>query len=356
MRGDYDDDYSHLLWKRKEKFSFYYPVSKIWSENPWIKKTAKILWVLFIIWLVFFIYPIINGQLVEGNESFILLFAFWVVLILLWPIAIIFTIFDKCLFRAWIYEKWISIQWMRSHLYSDDLKEIKMFHYSENWNEYIKLIYIESNERVITEDMLYNPKMDKFLERFQETFQDHWISCKNVSDIKDVDINAPIEYSSRFRFFSVRKLLSSDEKWKRIKRAGIIYLFMLFILLWMFSSWGDDESYSSSWNTKSGAIAFLVIAWVILVCIIIYFILSIKKFYVRKENNSVYINYAWISENYVLSKIKANYWIIVEWNLEWVILTIDDGDKTKIYKRPKNEEVERFCNDLLAEIKKRKEV
>ena len=37
------------------------------------------------------------------------------------------------------------------------------------------------------------------------------------------------------------------------------------------------------------------------------------------------------------------------------MLTIDDGDKTSIYKRPKSEEVERFCNDLLDEIRKRKE-
>ena len=40
--------------------------------------------------------------------------------------------------------------------------------------------------------------------------------------------------------------------------------------------------------------------------------------------------------------------------LEWIMLTIDDDNETSIYKWPKNEEVERFCNDLLTEIEKRK--
>jgi hypothetical protein len=39
-----------------------------------------------------------------------------------------------------------------------------------------------------------------------------------------------------------------------------------------------------------------------------------------------------------------------------VSLTIDNWKKTKTYKWPRHPEVEHFCNDLFAEIKKRQEV
>lgn len=366
---DDNDDYNTILWNKIEKFSFFYPLSQIRKLKPRLRKAISILWIISIIWIGSLIYSLIGNKIVNEYSPAIIFLAIGVVLVSIWPIAIIFLLFSECRFSAWIYDKWIELQWS-GYLYDGELKEIKMYQYFENWNEYIKLISTELNGKITVQPFLYNPKIDIFLRKIQELFQENGVVFEKISDVKGIDISAPIEYRARFWFFSVWKLLSQEEKIHRIKNAMLfILLYLLFWGMLFISSlfWDEDTSYSEAIqqlpeNFYSWLRIFLIMLVILMIFLIIHFIISVKKFYARKENNFVciYNGYWWkwinLPENYVLSKINANYWIISEWNLEWIMLTIDDGDKTRIYKRPKNEEVERFCNDLLIEIKKHKEI
>jgi hypothetical protein len=66
---------------------------------------------------------------------------------------------------------------------------------------------------------------------------------------------------------------------------------------------GDDTDARMVHDVKYGIMLFIrIIAF-----LIIYFIFAIKKFYARKENNTVCIDNIVLSDTYVLSKIKANY-------------------------------------------------
>ena len=345
-----EDNYDEIYWKRIEKFRFFYPLSQIWNLNSLIRKIVFILWIISVLGIGFIAYTIVYNKLINQNSSIVFIFWVAVVSVLLSIVAIIYILFDKCRFKAWIYSKWVEIWLNKGFLYSE-LNEVKIFHYTENWNEYTKLIYTEYDGRITTETLLYNPKMDKFLEKFQKALQNHGISCEKISDIRWIDISNPIEYKVYFWFLSVWRLLSWKEKWEKVKGFCVAYLWALIALFF----WICYRRFSIE-EIKSSMPVFFIMAWVLLVFIILYFILAIKKFYARKENNTVCIHNIILSKTYVLSKIKAKYWIISEWNLEWIMLTIDDDDKTSIYKWPKNVEVERFCNDLLNEIRKRKEV
>lgn len=362
-----ENDYDGIYWKKIEKFSFFYPLSQIWNTSPMIRKIVLVLWMLSILVAAFIVYMLVSNKLINENRPIIFIFTIAVVIVLLFITVIIYILLDKCKFNAWIYDKWIEIDLKTGRLYSE-LNKVKIYQYHENWNDYIKLIYTEYDGRITTENLLYNPKMDDFLDKFQESFQKHWISCERISDIKKIDISDEVEYKTRFWFFKVWRLLSRKEKIHRIKNVMIFILLYLFFWGIMFISslfWDEDTSFSEAIqqlpdNFYSWLKVFSIILVILIIFLTIQFILSIKKFYARIENNAVYIlNWYWwkwinSSDNYILSKIKANYWIVTEWNLEWIMLNIDDGDKTKIYKRPKNEEVEHFCNDLLAEIRKRK--
>ena len=363
---DYDDNYSRVLWERIEKYSFFYPLWQIWNLNPTIRKIVLIIWVLSALWVMFVIYTLIGNKLISWQNFIIFLFAIGVILSLL-PISIIFILFDKCRFIGCIYEKWIEIQW-NGYSY-DELKGIKLFQYHENWNEYIKLIYTEFDDRIVTETLLYNPKMDKFLEKIQESFQNKEINCEKISDIRNIDITDSIEYKTHFWFISVWKLLSWKERIYRIRNVMLFMLLYLFFWGIMFISsllW-EDTTFSETMqqfpeNFYSWLKVFLIILAILVMFLTIHFILSLKKFYARMENNAVYIQngYWWkwvvLSDNYVLSKIKVNYWFIVERNIEWIMLTVYNWGENTIYKRPKNEEVERFCNDLSAEVTKHKKI
>ncbi len=343
-----EDEYDGFLWKRIEKFSFFYPLSQVWKTNPIIRKVISVLWILSVLGVGFILYVVLGNKPITENSSLLSTFTIVVVLVLLSIVAIIYILFDKCKFNAGIYSKWIEIElWWCSF---EELKWVKLYQYSENWDEYVKLIYTEFDDSIKTETLLYNPKMDKFLEKIQEAFQNNGISCEKISDLRGIDISDPIEYKAYFWFLNVWRLLSWKEKWEKVKGFCITYLCVL-ILLWI---WVFNRRFSID-EIKSGIPAFLIMARVLLAFLIIYFIFAIKKFYARKENNTVCIHNTVLSKTYVLSKIKANYWIITEWNLEWIMLTVNDGGKTSKYKRPKNVEVERFCNDLLDEIRKRKE-
>lgn len=341
------NEYDEVFWKRIEKFSFFYPLSQIWKINPTIRKIISVLWILSVLGIGFVIYVVFGNKVITENSSLLSAFTIVVVLVLLCVVAIIYILFDKCKFNAGIYSKWIEIE--LGWCLFGELKWVKLYQYSENWDEYVKLIYTEFDDGIITETLLYNQKMDKFLEKIQEAFQNKGISFEKISDLRGIDISDPIEYKAYFWFFNVWELLSRKEKWKRVKWFWIIYLCTLILLFF----WVFYKRFSIG-EIKSAIPVFLIMAWVLLAFLIIYFIFAIKKFYARKENNTVCIDNIVLSDTYVLSKIKANYWIITEWNLEWIMLTINDGGKTSKYKRPKNEEVERFCNDLLNEIRKRK--
>lgn len=344
-----EDNYDEIYWKRIEKFNFFYPLTEIWNLNPLIRKVVFILWIISILGIGFIVYTIVYNKLV--NQNSLIVFIFWVavVSVLLSIVAIIYILFDKCRFKAWIYSKWVEIDLNKGFSYSE-LNEVKIFHYTKNWNEYIKLIHTEYDDRIITEDILYNHKMDSFLGKLQETLKRKGINCEKITDINDMNISEPIEYKAYFWFRKVWKLLTWKEKWKRLKGFSVIYLLTLIVLLfWLFYKRFTIE------EIKSSIQVFFIMAWILLAFIIIYFIFSIKKFYARKENNAVYIrNYKWLTDNYVLSKIKVNYWFIAKWNVEWIVLTISNWKENTVYKRPKNEEVEHFCNNLLAEIRKHK--
>ena len=161
----------------------------------------------------------------------------------------------------------------------EELKDIKLYQYSENWAEYIKLIYTEIDDRILTKTYLWNPKMEKLLDKFQEILPKKWINCEKVNDIKNPDISDEIEYKARFWFFTVWNLLSEKEKLKRIKSIFIIYLCALFLLfIWMIYNRKRDFSLE---NIKSDISIFLILAWILLILIIVYFIRSMKMFYAR---------------------------------------------------------------------------
>ena len=44
----------------------------------------------------------------------------------------------------------------------------------------------------------------------------------------------------------------------------------------------------------------------------------------------------------------------MEWNVEGIMLTINNWEKIVNFKRPRHEKVERFCSNLSDEVKKRK--
>lgn len=349
------NEYDEIFWKRIEKLSFFYPLSQIWKLSSLTRKIVLVLWIISVLGIGFIIYTIVYNKLVNQNSSIVFIFWVAVISVLLSIVAIIYILFDKCRFNAWIYSKWIEIE-MWGRLFSE-LKWVKIFQYNENWYEYVKLIYTEYDDIITTETLLYNPKMDKFLEKFQKTFQNHGITCEKISDIRWIDISDPIEYKVRFWFLSTRKLLSCKEKRERIKGLSKVYLYVL--LLFLFLIFFDKKIiFSFSFEeVRSRIPIFFTFAWILLISILLYFVFSSKKFYARMENNAVYIRkYTWLTANYLLSKIKCKYWFVSEWNVEWIMLTIDDDDKTSIYKWPKNEEVERFCNDLLSEVKERKKL
>ncbi len=360
--------YDEILWRRIEKISFFYPLSQVLKTNSNFKKLVLILWILIIIWIIFIIYSLANMEILTENKFSVLILAIWIVIILLCPIALIFALLEKWRFDAGIYDMGINIQW-RSRLYTEFI-ELKIFKYPENWNEYIKLIYKEYDEKILIENVLYNVKMEPFLDKLQEDLMDRGIKCERINDIKDIDIAKEVEFRTNFRFFSVWNLLSLREKIKRIK--NIMFFMLLYIFFWglMFVSsllWDENTSLSEAVeqfpeNFYSWLRVFIIILIVLMLFLFIHFVLSIKKFYARIENNAVYIHnwYGWkwsfLSDNYVLSNIKVNYSFIVEWDIEWIMLTVEKWNQISVYKRPRNEKTEQFCSKLSDEVRKHKKI
>lgn len=368
---DYDDDYSKLLWKRRDKLSFFYSLKKVRSTNLKFKKWMIALLFGMFVWIVFTLYIWINVPLNGDTGIFLLSMGLLFSLIII--LFIWFVLFEHIRFTAGIYDKWIMM-WDDCRTYKE-LKEVKLYQYPDNWNEYIKLIYTEFDDKILTKTFLWDPKMDEFLDRFQDALLDKWIDCEKISDIKNIDISDEVEYKVYFWFFSVWKLLSLKEKLHRIKNILIfVFVYFIFAAMFLFASilwWWDDDNISFNERLTSENIlerfnfwiTFVLVLLVILIIFLtIHFILSVKKFYARIENNTVYIhNWYWwkwpfLSDDYVLSKIKVNYWFIIEWNMEWIVLTIDDWKENMVFKRPKHEKVERFCSNLLDEVRKHKKL
>ena len=366
MWDNHDGDYSKLLWKRIEKFSFFCLLSQFWKTNFKRKKLVLILLILLIIWVFFIVYPLTSNTLLEKGNFMVLLLVIGAVIVLVSFMMLAFILLGNLRFDAWIYSKWINLQW-RSYLYRE-LKELKLFHHSENWNEYIKLIYIKSDGKIITEDILYNPKMDTFLRKLKEILESKGINCETITDIKNIEIKESIECKVHFWFLEVLRLLSWKEKMFRIKKIMSFvwsYLFFWVLVFVPFLFWGKNTSFSEAFqqlpeNFYLWLKVFLILFVILVVFLTVHFISSVKKFYARIENNAIYIHngYGWkwsfLLDSYVLPKIKVKYWFIVEWNVEWIMLTIENGNKTSVYKRPKNEEIEYFCSKLVDLVKKYK--
>ena len=359
----YDDN---LLWKRIEKLSFFYPLKKVRNTDQKFKKWMIALLFGMSIFIIYTLYIRIKVPLNDFVWIFLLsmglLFSL-IILLFTW-----FILFEKCRFIAEIYEEWIRM-WDDTRTY-EELKEVKIYQYSENWNEYIKLIYTEFDDKILTKTYLWNPKMDEFLDKLQESLLNRWINCEKIKDIKGIDISDEKEYKAHFWFLNVWRLLSRKEKLHRIKNIlKFVFAYLIFAAMFLSASiiwwWDDDISIDERLTSESILerfnfwISFVSILFIILIIFLtIHFILSVKKFYARIENNVVYIHnwywWKWVSssDNYILSKIKVNYWFIEEWNVEWIILTIDDWGNSSVYKRPKNEQTERFCSELSDVIKK----
>lgn len=365
MTGDNQDD---ILWKRIENVSFSYSLSQVWKTNNKRKRLVLVLLILIIIWVALIVYYIMSNKLSMESDFTVFVPAVGAVIVLICPMILIFVLLEKLWFYAWIYSKWIDISW-RSYLYTE-LKELKLFQYPKNWNEYLKFIYTKYDDRIITDDILYNPKMDAFLDKLQEILKNKWINYEVISDINNIDIHESVEYETNFWFFKVRRLLSRKERIHRVKNVMIFisrYLFLWGIIFISSLLWDEDTSFSEAIqqfpeNFYSWLKVFLMLLVILVIFLTIHFILSVKKFYARIENNALYIHnwYGWkwpfLSNNYVLSKIKVNYWFIVEWNIEWIMLTIDDWEDAAIYKWPRNEKIEQFCSKISEEVRKRKKL
>jgi hypothetical protein len=364
-----EDDYDNLLWKRIEKFSFFYPIGQIRGVNKSLKETILSLWICTIIWFALILFCLLKNFISNNDLDLVIIFAIGSVIFLISLIFTIFILFEKCRFIAEIYEEWIRM-WDDTRTY-EELKEVKIYQYSENWNEHIKLIYTEFDDRILTKTYLWNPKMDEFLGKIQGALLNRWINCEKISDIKDIDISDEKEYKAHFWFLNVWKLLSRKEKLHRIKNIlKFVFVYLIFAVMFLIASimWGWDDDNISFDEMRAGEnilerfnfwiIFVLVLLAILVIFLTINFILSVKKFYARIENNTVYIHnwywWKWVlsSDNYVLSKIKVNYWFITEWNVEWIMLTINDWGSNSIYKRPRNEQTERFCSELSDVIKK----
>jgi len=360
----YDDN---LLWKRIEKLSFFYPLKKVRNTGQKFKKWMIALLFGMSIFIIYTLYIRIKVPLNDFVWIFLLsmglLFSL-IILLFTW-----FILFEKCRFTAGIYEEWIRM-WDDSRTY-EELKEVKIYQCSENWNEYIKLIYTEFDDKILTKTYLWNPKMDEFLGKLQETLLNRWINCEKISGIKGIDISDEKEYKAHFWFLNVWRLLSRKEKLQRVKNIlKFVFAYLMFAVMFLVASilWGWEDDNISIDEMRTGEnilerfkfwIIFTLVLLVILVIFLtIHFIISVKKFYARIENNTVYIHnwywWKWVSssDNYVLSKIKVNYWFITERSIEWIMLTINNWKEDIIYKRPRNEETERFCSELIDEVKK----
>lgn len=332
------------LWKKIEEFKFCYPLFQIWKLHP---KRIKIIEVLLLILVILgIIYSSINNNL-GSNEITSIYINDWVITIFIVVTIVLLSVlcFSGLVFRACIYSKWVELQF--DHFYKE-YKNVKILQYFENWDEYIKLIFTQTDDLITTETLLYNPKMDNFLERFQGSFQNNWISCERISNTKGIDISNPVDYKVHFSFLTVLRLLSKKERRKRIEETikhSLIRAVIFFVVL--------ISIVKEVLSRQLSPCALLIMFWILFVIFAILYMLSSDGFSTTIENNAVWID---DFEYYILSKIKAKTSIVKEWNIEIVSLTIDNWKKTKTYKWPRHPEVERFCNDLFAEIKKRQEV
>ena len=364
-----DTKYSRAYWKRLEKFIFFYPLWDVWEENKKFRKWMIALLFGLILWIGYTLY--IRNYVPLDIESFsVLLLAVGVVFSLIVWLAIIFVLIENIKFKAEMFEQWITIQ-EKSFSYWV-IKDVKFLKCEEEWNEYIKIISTDIEDKILTKNILYNPKIEKVLEKIQESFEYKWIKCERIIDAKNLDISDETEYEVNFWFLKVWKLLSWEERFHRIKNISIfIFVYLIFavvsfvvVLLW----WGEEditirdalqpEKLAENFNFWISFYSLLLV--VLVVFLTIHFILSVRKFYARIENNMVYIHNGywgdWFlsSSNFVLSKIKVNYWFIMEWNVEGIMLTINNWEKIVNFKRPRHEKVERFCSNLSDEVKKRK--
>lgn len=325
------------LWKVIEKFSFFYPLSQVPKLNTKIK---KMIWMAFILLAIFFILLIIYKS-ESWNMPLILLyvkewFRACVPVQLFLRLTLLCYSHEELTFNACVYSKWVKLQF--DHFYSK-YKDVKIYQYLENWDEYIKFIFTETSGWITTETFLYNPKMDKFLEMFQGSFRSNGINCEKISNLKGVDVKDRIDYKAHFGFLTMWKLLPRKEILEKLKlhwyRTLFVWVISLMTVTWEY------------FTPRGGLIMF----WICFTLIMIWFIREVSSFYVTIENNAV-----WVSDfrYYLLSNIEADYKIEAKWNLELISLTIKEWEKTRTYKRPRHKEVERFCNDLLAEIQKRK--
>ena len=104
------DENDEFFGKNIENFSFFYPLSQIWKLSSLIRKIVLVLWIISVLGIGFIIYTIVYNKLVNQNSSIVFIFWVAVISVLLSIVAIIYILFDKCRFNAWIYSKWIEIE------------------------------------------------------------------------------------------------------------------------------------------------------------------------------------------------------------------------------------------------------
>lgn len=327
--------------------SFFYPIFQTWRRNIVVKIITYILLILIILLLIYIKLwcNIVRCTMITWVNSTILTYIIgWfpgVSTILFLSLLITLICCNKWKFNAWIYSKWVELQF---EYYYDDIIDVKIFRYFENRDAYIKFIFTKKDGLITTETFLYNNKMEKFLDKFQESFRKKWITCEKINDIKWVDICERVDYKAKLWFRNMRRLMSKKKRKEHIEES---YRSIFGIVIFVF--WGliaaFDKHYPKSFPY------FVVAGFVTFIILTILSILRIGDFDATIENNAV-----WFDDYHycVLSKIKkAHYETNMRWNVEIICLSIDDWNSVRKYRWPKNGTVELFCNDLLNKIKKR---
>ena len=335
------------VWKKVKKYSFFYPISQNWRLHPAIKIIVcmlLILVILLVIYIKLWCDSVRCTMINLNNSPFLSNMIGWfpeIFVLLLVVLLIVLFCVGKWKFEAEIGSKWVELQF--DHFY-DEYKDVKLFRYFEKEDEYIKFIFTQNDDLITTETFLYNHKMEKFLDKFQESFQKNWITCEKINDIKWVDLSERVDYKAKLWFRNMRSLIPKKKRKEHIQESyRNIFGMVVFVFWGLIAAFNKHYPQSFTYFVVAGLVTYIILTTLS--------ILGMGSFNVTIEDNAV-----WFDDFHycVLSKIKkVSYETTMKWNVELICLTIDDWNKVKTYKRPKNETVERFCNDLIDEVGKR---
>lgn len=332
-----------------------------------IERVFVTLWIISIIFLILYsyVYPNFSGRTMIPIITFAIFMIFW---------ADETKYIKKTKFTHYtLSEKWkkilAEIYWYKYFLESCDEKKIRTFlkedpNYLDKIMPYAITMWVESEiiKKVApkifdwTENNWYGwdlYSIEKTLllssertllvssETSSETLWKNVTILTNKEKVKEKK-----EYKTTFSFLKVWKLLSKKERIWNIKNLCSL---LCFIFVWMLFIWLVPANLKKFYN-------FLIIWFCFAVAWVFFIIKRLKKFEEILYNNKVYL---WGTCYYFSSINNIDYCYIVENGIEWLMLTLEKctnkwKSHTKVYKRPKEPEVEQFCKDLIDAVKKSK--